>query len=193
MPGPGTSYHQEVATVATPAIAYPNKESPHVPPSRRLRAAPARGAACQEGPMRYLMLVRAAPAAGAGNLPSDAQLAALARYHGELARAGVLLDASGLRCGEHGWRIRCHAGQREVVDGLVGGGELPVVGYTLIQVRSREEAMEWARRCPLPFGPLGEGEIEVRPLLDAANFAPAATQVQTVSAPGMPHSRGPGA
>ncbi len=141
--------------------------------------------------MRYLMLVKAAPkegTGGAGNLPSDTQLAALARYHGELARAGVLLDASGLRCGEHGWRIRCHAGQREVVDGAFGGtDELPVVGYTLIQVRSREEAMEWARRCPLPFGPLGDGEIEVRPLLDSANFAPAATAVQTV--PASPPSR----
>lgn len=134
--------------------------------------------------MRYLMLVKAS-SPEAGRLPSDAQLAALARYHGELARAGVLLDASGLRCSEHGWRIRCHAGQREVVDGPFGGAELPVVGYTLIQVRSREEAMEWARRCPLPFGPLGDGEIEVRPLLDAANFAPVAA-VQTVPASATP-------
>lgn len=122
--------------------------------------------------MRYLILVKASPASEAGNPPSEAQLAALARYHEELARAGVLLDASVLRCSEHGWRIRYQGGQREVLDGPFAGGDLPVAGYTLIQVRSREEAMEWARRFPSPHGPLAEGEIEVRPLMEQASFAP---------------------
>jgi hypothetical protein len=81
-----------------------------------------------------------------------------------LARAGVLLDASLLEDSAAGFRIRYHEGRRSMIDGPFVPGSGLVSGYTLIQVKSREEALEWAKRFPVPHGGSGDGEIEVRPL-----------------------------
>ncbi len=96
----------------------------------------------------------------------------MATYHEELAKAGVLLDASGLQPTSKGWRIRYAGGRRTVVDGPFAETKELLAGYTLIQVRSREEAMEWARRFPAPFGETADGEIEVRQLYDLDDFEP---------------------
>jgi hypothetical protein len=121
--------------------------------------------------VRYMIIVKGSAASEAGAPPDDALRAALGAYHEALARAGVLLDASALRPSAEGWRIRHAGGRRVVVDGPFGvAGEL-VAGYTLIQVRSREEAMEWARRFPAPFGEGADGEIEVRPLRERDDAA----------------------
>lgn len=121
--------------------------------------------------MRYMIIVKSTAASEAGEMPGPGLMAAMADYHGQLARAGVLLDAAGLQPSAQGWRIRHEAGQRRVLDGPFAEVKELVAGYTLIQVRSREEALEWTRRFPAPF----EGmpcEIEVRRLFELEDFAP---------------------
>jgi hypothetical protein len=120
--------------------------------------------------MRFIILVKATEESEAGVLPEDALIGAMATYHEELAKAGVLLDANGLQPSAKGWRVRYEGGRRSVVEGpFAETGEL-VAGYTLIQVRSREEAIEWARRFPAPMGEHESGEIEVRQLFELDDF-----------------------
>lgn len=121
--------------------------------------------------MRFLILVKASPSTEAGQRPDDAAAAAIAQFHESLARAGVLLDASGLKPSRDGWRVRFHDGEREVMEGPIDAPPASLVaGYTLIEVRSREEAMEWTRRFPAPCSRGGETEIEVRPLYEPHEF-----------------------
>ena len=121
--------------------------------------------------MRVMIIVRGNVSAESGKLPDDRLVAAMASFHEELARAGVLLDANGLKPSSAGWRIRYGAeGQRRVIDGPFTESKELVAGYTLIQVRSREEAMEWTRRFPAPFGDGQAAEIEVRPLYELDDF-----------------------
>jgi len=116
--------------------------------------------------MRFIILVKATEKSEAGALPEDALISAMATYHEELAKAGVLLDASGLQPSARGWRVRYEGGRRTVIDGPFPETRELIAGYTLIQVRSREEAMEWARRFPSPMGERESGEIEVRRLYE---------------------------
>ncbi|MET0518833.1 MAG: YciI family protein [Burkholderiaceae bacterium] len=104
--------------------------------------------------MRYMIIVRADP---------HGEAAEMAAFHAELARAGVLLDANRLRPSSEGWRIRYGDGQRRELAGPFAGSQESIAAYTLIQVRSREEALAWARRFPAPGGPGRDGgEIELR-------------------------------
>ena len=116
--------------------------------------------------MRFIILVKATEKSEAGALPEDALISAMATYHEALAKAGVLLDASGFQPSARGWRVRYDGGQRTVIDGPFPETRELIAGYTLIQVRSREEAMEWARRFPSPMGERESGEIEVRQLYE---------------------------
>lgn len=122
--------------------------------------------------MRFMIMVRGNATSEAGTLPEEALIAAMATYHEELARAGVLLDANGLLPTAKGWRVQYRNGQRRVIDGPFTESKELVAGYTLIQVRSRAEAMEWARRFPAPFGEQADGEIEVRQLFELDDFGP---------------------
>ncbi|SHK23210.1 YciI family protein [Paraburkholderia terricola] len=122
--------------------------------------------------MRFMILVKATAASEAGDMPDEALPAAMATYHEELARAGVLLDATGLQPSSKGWRVHYSGGKQTVVEGPFAETKELIAGYTLIQVRSREEAMEWARRFPAPFGEQAEGEIEVRQLFQLDDFEP---------------------
>jgi hypothetical protein len=122
--------------------------------------------------MRYMIIVKATPDTEAGVMPPDDLLAAMASFHEELAQAGVLLDASGLRPSAKGWRIRYSGGQRRVIDGPFTESKELVAGYTLIQVRSEAEALEWSRRFPAPHGAQADAEIEVRRLFELEDFAP---------------------
>ena len=125
---------------------------------------------------RYMIIVRATAESEAGVLPGsdDAVMAEMEAFHEELAQAGVLLDANGLRPSRDGWRIRYQDGRRAatVTDGPFTETKELIAGYTLIQARSREEALEWARRFPAPFGRGNECEIEVRPLYEQEDFEP---------------------
>jgi hypothetical protein len=122
--------------------------------------------------MRFMIIVKASADSEAGVMPEEALLAEMAAYHQELATAGVLLDGSGLQPSAKGWRIRYSGGQRSQVDGPFTETKELIAGYTLIQVRSREEAMEWARRFPNPAGGDKDGEIEVRQLFELEDFTP---------------------
>jgi hypothetical protein len=125
--------------------------------------------------MRYMIMVRANATSETGVMPEDDGLmAAMAAYHEELSRAGVLLDASGLKPSSEGWRVHYRGGVPTVVDGPFAETKELIAGYTLIQVRSRDEAMEWARRFPAPFGAAMDCAIEVRPLYELDDFKPGA-------------------
>ena len=116
--------------------------------------------------MRFMILVKASEASEAGVRPGEELIAQMTGFHEELARAGVLLDASGLQPSAQGWRVRYSGGRRTLLDGPFAEANGLVAGYTLIQARSREEALAWVRRFPDP-GPAGrDAEIEVRQLME---------------------------
>ena len=120
--------------------------------------------------MRFMIIVKATPESEAGCMPGEDLLNAMAEYHGELARAGVLLDASGLHPSKDVLRIRYQGGQRTVIDGPFAESKEMIAGFTMIQVRSREEALEWARRFPNPRGEGLDAEIEVRQIIELDEF-----------------------
>jgi hypothetical protein len=122
--------------------------------------------------MRFMILVKASKDSEAGVMPEEKRMAQMAGYHEELQKAGVLLDASGLQPSSKGWRVRYAGARRTLVDGPFTEAKELIAGYTLIQVKSREEAMEWARRFPNPAGEGKEGEIEVRQLFELEDFSP---------------------
>ena len=124
--------------------------------------------------MRYMIVVKATPESERGELPAPALFAEMAAYHDALARAGVLLDASGLRPTRDGWRVDIGAdGQRRVIDGPFAETKELLAGYTLIQVRTPEEALQWARRFPNPRGAGLPAQIEVRRLFEMEDFGDA--------------------
>ena len=123
--------------------------------------------------MRFMIIVRATPDTEAGVMPSEALLASMGAYHEELAKAGVLLDGNGLQPSAKGWRVRYAAdGSRSVVDGPFAETKELIAGYTLIQVRSRDEALEWTRRFPSPAEAGQVAEIEVRQVFELEDFGP---------------------
>ncbi len=124
--------------------------------------------------MRFMIIVKSCPEFEAETQPDpDPEvMAAMATYHEELAQAGVLLDGSGLRPSRQGWRIHYGAQGRRVVDGPFAEAKELIAGYTLIQVRSREEALEWSRRFPNPVREGAEAIVEVRQLYEMDDFTP---------------------
>ncbi|HET7039507.1 MAG TPA: YciI family protein [Gemmatimonadales bacterium] len=120
--------------------------------------------------MRFMIIVKANAKSEAGVMPEESMFAEMAKYHEELARAGVLLDASGLKPTSQGWRIQYRGARRAVVDGPFAESKELIAGYTLIQTKSREEALEWSKRFPNPAGE--DTEIEVRQLFELDDFTP---------------------
>ena len=120
--------------------------------------------------MRYMILVKANKDSEAGVRPSEELFAAMADYHEQLAKAGVLLDASGLQPSSKGWRVKYTGGKRTVIDGPFTEAKELVAGYTMIQVKSKEEAVEWSRRFPNPPIDGGDCEIEVRQIFELDDF-----------------------
>ena len=125
--------------------------------------------------MRFMIIVKATKDSEAGVMPEEPLLAEMAKYHEELAKAGALLDGSGLQPSSKGWRIEYDGEKRRFVDGPFAETKELVAGYTLIRVNSREEAIEWTRRFPNPAVDGGEGEIEVRQLFELEDFGPGET------------------
>jgi hypothetical protein len=122
--------------------------------------------------MRFMIIVKATKDSEAGAMPEEKLIATMAAYHEELAKAGVLLDATGLQPSARGWRIKYSGDKRTVVDGPFAETKELIAGYTLIQVKSKDEAIAWARRFPNPAGDGKEGEIEVRQLFELEDFGP---------------------
>ena len=122
--------------------------------------------------MRFMIVVKATKDTEAGKMPEEKMIATMATYHEELVKAGVLLDASGLQPTSKGWRIKYSGGKRTVIDGPFTVAKELIAGYTLIQVKSREEALEWTKRFPNPVGEGAPAEIEVRQLFELEDFGP---------------------
>lgn len=125
--------------------------------------------------MRFMIIVKATKDSEAGVMPPESLLAEMAAYHEELAKAGVLLDGSGLQASSKGWRIKYAGDKRTVVDGPFTESKELIAGYTMIQVKSRAEALEWTRRFPNPSLDRGAAEIEVRQLFELEDFGPSET------------------
>ena len=124
--------------------------------------------------MRFIIVVKATEDTEAGKMPREREklFAAMAAYHEELAKAGVLVDASGLQPTSKGWRIKHSGRMRTVVDGPFAEANELIAGYTIIQVKSREEAREWTKHFPNPKGDGAQAEIEVRQLYEQEDFGP---------------------
>ena len=122
--------------------------------------------------MRFMIIVKATKDSEAGVMPHEQMFAEMTKYHEALQQAGVLLDASGLQASAKGWRIKYSGQQRTLIDGPFTEAKELIAGYTMIQVKSREEAMEWARRFPNPALDGKDGEIEVRQLFELDDFGP---------------------
>jgi hypothetical protein len=119
-----------------------------------------------------MILVKATKDTEAGVMPEKKLASDMADYHEQLSKAGVLLDGSGLQPSSKGARISYSGGKRTIVDGPFAETKELVAGYTVIQVKSREEAMEWAKRFPSPHGENADGEIEIRQLYEIEDFGP---------------------
>jgi hypothetical protein len=124
--------------------------------------------------MRFMILVKADKDSEAGVLPDEKLLAEMAKYNEDLARAGVLLAAEGLHPSSKGARVRFSGTKRTVIDGPFTEAKELIAGFWLIQVRSKEEAIEWVKRAPNPF-PGTESEVEIRQVFEAADFGPELT------------------
>jgi hypothetical protein len=122
--------------------------------------------------VRFMMMVRASKESEAGVMPSEELLTAMGKYNEELVQAGVLRAGEGLHPSSKGARVRFSGDRRTVVEGPFPANEL-IAGFWLIEVKSRDEAIEWARRCPNPMP--GESEIEIRQVFEAEDFGDALT------------------
>ena len=118
--------------------------------------------------MRFLVMVKANADSEAGKLPNTELLTAMAKYNEELVKAGVMLAGEGLQPSSKGARVRFSGSKRSVVDGPFAETKELIAGFWLWQCRSREEAIEWAKRCPNPTGE--DGELEIRQVFEAEDF-----------------------
>jgi len=121
--------------------------------------------------MRFMMIVKASKESEAGMMPGEELLAAMGKYNEELMKAGVLVDLSGLHPTSKGARVRFSGGKRTVIDGPFAETKELIGGYWIIRVKSKEEAIEWARRAPAPHGEGQDGEIEIRQIFELEDFA----------------------
>jgi len=124
--------------------------------------------------MRFMMIVKANKDSEAGKMPSEALLAAMAKYNDELMKTGVLVDLSGLQSSAKGARIKFSGRKKTVIDGPFAETKELIAGYWIINVKSKQEAIEWAKRAPNPHGEDQEGEIEIRQFFELEDFAPSA-------------------
>lgn len=118
--------------------------------------------------MRFMILLKADENTEAGVMPSEELLAEMGQYNEEMVKAGVLLAGEGLQPSSKGARVKFSGADRTVVDGPFTETKELIAGYWLIQVKSREEAIEWVKRCPNPLD--GEAEIEIRQVFEAEDF-----------------------
>ncbi len=120
--------------------------------------------------MRVMVIVKASPESEAGVMPEMELLTAMGQYNEELVKAGVMLAGEGLHPSSRAKRVRFSGKNRTVVDGPFAETKELIAGFWLWQVRSMDEAIEWAKRCPNPTGE--ESELEIRPVFEADDFGP---------------------
>lgn len=120
--------------------------------------------------MRFMVIVKATKDSEAGKMPSEELLAAMAKYNEELVKAGVMADGAGLQPSSKGARVRFSGDKRTVIDGPFAEAKELIAGYWIFNVKSKEEAIEWVKRCPNPHDE--ESEIEIRQFFELEDFAP---------------------
>ena len=118
--------------------------------------------------MRFMVLVKATKESEAGVMPSTQLLTEMGQFNEELVKAGVMLAGEGLQPSSKGARVRFSGNRRTVIDGPFPATEELIAGYWIWQVNSKEEAIEWVKRCPNPMP--GESEIEIRQIFEADDF-----------------------
>lgn len=139
--------------------------------------------------MRYMIIVKASRDSEAGAKPTDALFTRMAAYHEALARAGILVDASGLQATSKGWRVEVHGENRSIVDGPFAETKELIAGYTIIRVKSEQQARDWTARFPNPTLDDGPWHIEVRRMYELDDFEPnAGVEVfRRIPGNGRPH------
>jgi hypothetical protein len=120
--------------------------------------------------MRFMIIVKASEESEAGVMPSEELMAAMGNYNEELTKAGILIDCDGLHPSSKGARVRFSGEKRTVIDGPFAETKELIAGFWLWEVESKEEAIEWVKRCPNPM-PGNDAEIEIRPIYSAEDFA----------------------
>ena len=118
--------------------------------------------------MRFMIMVKATKDSEAGVMPTEQLLTDMGKYNEELAKAGILLAGDGLHPSSKGARVRFSGKQRTVIDGPFAETKELVAGYWIWQVKSKQEAVEWVKRCPNPMP--GDSDIEIRQLFEAEDF-----------------------
>jgi hypothetical protein len=123
--------------------------------------------------MRFMMIVKASKESEAGIMPKPELLEAMGKFNEEMVKAGVMLAGEGLQASSKGARVKFSSGGKvTVTDGPFTETKELIAGFWLIDVKSKEEAIAWASRCPAPMGPGQESEIEIRRVFEAADFGP---------------------
>ena len=122
--------------------------------------------------MRFMVMLKATKDTEAGIFPEGSKelFAAMAAYNEEMVKAGVMLAGEGLQPSSKGARVKFSGGKRTVTDGPFAEAKELIAGFWLIQVKSKEEAIEWVKRCPAPMGEDVESEIEIRQVYEASDF-----------------------
>jgi hypothetical protein len=115
-----------------------------------------------------MVIVKGSKESEAGVMPSEALLTAMGKYNEDLQKAGVLLDLSGLQPSSKGTKVRFSGGKPSVIDGPFAEAKEVIAGYWILQVKSKQEAIEWARRIPFDT----DAEVEIRPFFEVEDFAP---------------------
>ena len=123
--------------------------------------------------MRFMILVKASKESEAGVMPSEQLLTEMGKFNEELVKAGVMLAGEGLHPSSKGARVRFSGGKRTVIDGPFAETKELIAGFWIWQVKSKEEAIEWVKRCPNPLD--GDAEIEIRQVHEAEDFGKAFT------------------
>jgi hypothetical protein len=120
-----------------------------------------------------MIIIKASPESEAGKMPSEQLLTEMGKFNEELVKAGVMLAGEGLHPSSRGARVRFSGNKRTVVDGPFTETKELIAGFWLIQVKSKEEAIEWVKRCPNPME--SDSEIEIRQVFEADDFGPELT------------------
>ncbi|WP_283190797.1 YciI family protein [Pseudomonas sp. PMCC200344] len=119
--------------------------------------------------MRFMIIVKASQDSEAGVMPSEELMTAMGNYNEELVKAGILIECDGLQPSSKGARVRFSGEKRTVIDGPFAETKELIAGYWLWQVKSKQEAIEWVKRCPNPM-PGTDAEIEIRQVYEAEDF-----------------------
>src|SRR5690242_922051 len=123
--------------------------------------------------MRFMILLKADKTTESGALPDEKILTEMGKYNEELVKAGVMLAGEGLQPSSKGARVRFSGAKRTVIDGPFAETKELIAGFWMFEVKSKEEAIEWVKRCPSPLR--GDAEIEIRQVFEAADFGEAFT------------------